>query len=161
MDTSGWGHIKSAVQLSQHHLLKRLFYPFYASAPIAQDVLVVFIFIRDERGVLRAKPPASGARDRDLKPAGPETTSHRHQTARLSGPSLWLPAKRVKPYHTRPTLTTDVAAHQDPTAWTESRLARETDGADVPKDQRRRILPPENTDSQEQLPGSTSGSNLG
>ena len=69
-----------------------------------------------------------------------------------TGP-LWLPAKRVKPYHNRPTPTTDVAVCQDSTAG--------TDGTNVPKDQGERILPPEDTDSEEQLPRSTSGSNFG
>ena len=54
-----------------------------------------------------------------------------------TGP-LWLPTKRVKPYHNRPTPTTDVTV-QDSTAG--------TDRTDVPKDQGRRMLPAEDTDS--------------
>ena len=61
--------------------------------------------------------------------------------------------KRVKPYHNRPAPTTDVAVHQDSTAGTE--------GTDVPKDQGGRMTPPEDTDSEEQLPRSTLGSNFG
>ena len=61
--------------------------------------------------------------------------------------------KRVKPYHNRPAPTTDVAIRQDFTAG--------TDGTDVPEDQGGRMSPPEDTDSEEQLPRSTLGSNLG
>ena len=69
-----------------------------------------------------------------------------------TGP-LWLPAERVKPYHNRPTPTTDVAVRQDSIAG--------TDRTDVSEDQGGRMSPPEDTDSEEQLPRSTSGSNLG